>query len=165
MAFPGENPLPKRIESHSSYKNNERIQAILLAIDQAGVAASNSMQFSDMRAYYNVVEQFYFNVRGVLGDDELTNGDLLVKRYYQIIDILDNDQNARTKKALRDILRTIKQLNLLIIDGLHKLDYFFRMGNRQLKGLRNFDQISRSIFYTGGDKDDQEMDAETQTES
>lgn len=150
------------ILSHSSLKNNDRIVFLCVMIDQASLTARRSMRYSDIKTYWDAVEQLYINVEPVINQDiverikELKNNFDLLK--YKI----DNDAFFQTLKNLEILLSLTKDFNRLVIRGLQDLRFFFRTEKRGNKGLGSIDFFNIGSIF--GQKKEQEEEPEQENE-
>ena len=137
-----------RIDSHSSFLNNKRVQMLLMEIDRLALVSGRTMLVGDINAYWDSVEQLYLNV-----SDPLSNkADIEEVRqsFSSLITLINNDKQYRTRKAIRLMRELAKKFNYLVITGLQQNQYFFRMGIRETKGLKNIKFFGDGIFGKGG---------------
>lgn len=134
------------IESHSSYLNNKRLQIILAKIDDCGSSATRSKHYHDIEQYFNEVTQLYINIAPILlpeGADKILK---IRNAYAKVKALVENDPRYQTKQSLDFLLKCARELNLLLIEGLQNMEYFFRIGQRTKKGLKNISFFETSIF-------------------
>ena len=141
------------MDSHSSFVNNKRLQMLFMQADSLGQAASNSLHYSAIQAYWNIIERIYtMNFRSILitEDDQAKHtGDKLVNEYYKKIEEIEEDPTKRTIKTLREILFVVKKLEMLVMMQIQlRFQYFFRFSSRQMKGLENVEMYDENIFST-----------------
>lgn len=151
------------IESHSSYLNNKRITVLLFGIDQLALQASSSMHIKSIQAYYNAVEQLYLNVASILSDVEDIEDTR--NKYRLLLQAVESDERFRTAKVLRLMLQLTRQFNFKMTTGLQDREFFFRMGSRQAKGLKNIKFFDQSIFGSRGKKDEEEKESTNEGET
>ena len=125
------------IDSHSSFLNNQRIQKRLIDVDATAIAASTSLTLQSVNAYYSCIEQLYINLADVIPEDKRQKIEEARANYNYIMRLLDSEPLTRNRKTLQVCLQLCKSINYLIISGLQDFDYFFRIGNKQTKGLNN----------------------------
>lgn len=135
----------KRIDSHTSQYNNRRIQDLLALISMLANKASNTRHITDIRAYYNSVEELYRNVGAVISArvdeiEQVRNG------YESLLMVVELDEDSRTYYNIKQLLGFTKQMHWEIMWGLQKLEYFFRIGIRNPKGLGNVRFYDASVF-------------------
>ena len=153
-----------QFESHSSAINNKRIIEWFALISQLGLQASNSLQFDSIQAYYNAVEQIYFEVESVVNKPKPY--EQIMRAYRKAIDYLEERPNLRTKKALRYLLNLAKTFNRSVIKELQTGQYFFRVGERATKGLQNVVSLSERFEAVQKRYDNERVEMEqTQEES
>jgi len=137
------------IESHGSYLTNQRMTLLFAEIDRLALQSANSLSFPTINAYYNAVEQVYLNVTTILGNtDEIEK---TREKYNRVMNLINSHPKAQTRNAVDLMLKITKQFNHQVVKGLQALDYFFRVGSRQQKGLKNIKFFDESIF--GGKSD------------
>lgn len=132
--------MNKKIESHSAALNNKRIQMILIEIDQLAMTAGGSISFGSIQNYYNALEQLYINIKDVFEDRAEIKNQLIKVReeYHMSLDLIMTDSRAQTVLALHHLFRLCKKFNSNMITGLQAgLEYFYRTGTREIKGLMN----------------------------
>ena len=129
--------IPKKVESHSSNLNNQRIITLLIMIDSAAIKAG-SLNFNSIQAYYNVVEQVYLNTKDIYTDSQIIDDIADIrKKYHFFYDLLIQSQEYQGVKTLLILYRISKKFNSLIITALQKdLEFFFRIGLHDRKGLK-----------------------------
>ena len=128
---------------------------LLFNIDQLAPIASNTLHFNNINAYFNAVKQLYMNVKSILDKNDVEYADQAVKGYFDLVEEIDEKPKKRTKKSLRKLLRFTEEFNFTIMNGLHRFDYFFRVGSRQNKGLTNVNFHTDSIFNSKKMKGDE----------
>lgn len=140
-----------RVDSHSSLRNNDRVQVMLFKIDAAGSVARNTLHLNFVMAYFNELEQLCINVAEILPN--LDKVEKVRISYRKILGLIESDDKCRTRRALRLLLDCCTEYNLLLVSGLQKMHYFFRLSKPQRKGLKNMSEVfSESIFR--GEKDE-----------
>lgn len=153
----------KKIESHSSGLNNKRIQILLTEIDALALNASNGLHISSIHQYYNAVEQLYLNVKDVfVNKKHVQQIDGVRERYHFVYDLVLNNPSTQHSKSLRYLSRLVRKYNSNIITAMQSdLEYFFRMGIRESKGLMNI-KYYENQEYDEVDTDEirQEMEGE-----
>lgn len=130
----------KKIESHSAALNNQRIQFLLIQIDQLALSASNSLGFKTINSYYNSVEQLYINIKDVFQDNSQVKKHIedVRKQYHESYDLIVSNPSAQTMKGLNHLMRLTRKYNSNLITALQsELEYFYRTGIRETKGLLN----------------------------
>jgi len=149
----------KTIDSHTSFLNNRRVTSWLVVIDYLGFAAANSCQFRDVCSYYNAIEQVYLSgVVTILPNTTVDDIETIRKSYARILDFVEKNENAQTKKAIEALLQLTKEFNFKLTTGLQEREYLFRMGSRQAKGLKNINFLKGSIFNPGGNSNETERE-------
>jgi len=146
------------IDSHSSQINNKRLQMLFFNIDQSAPLANNTLHFSMINSYFNNVKQLYMNVKSILSKEEYEKCDEKMDEYYALVNLIETQPVKRTKSNLRKLIRITEEFNFNIMNNLHQFDYFFRMGNRQPKGLTKMEFNTENVFSgsKGGLEDGEE---------
>lgn len=137
----------EKIDSHSSQYNNRRLQFLFSEISRLALIASNSLRLYDIHAYYNAVEELYRNCAETISQniEQIEN----VRGNYESLRVLIEDyENMRTQRNVRLLLGLTKQFHWEIMRGLQKLQYFFRMGTVNQKGLNSVKFFDDSVFNT-----------------
>lgn len=147
------NYQPKeKIESHSSLLTNRGIMEEKFSIDQIAIAASNSLHFNHIQAFYNAVEIWYIGIKDILAEREQLEN--YRREYSGLMHLLElYPKQFRNKKVLMRMLQVTKQFYSDTISGLQQYEYFFRIGQRNIKGLGNIQFFKDSIFSTRGKKE------------
>lgn len=115
-------------------------------IDSLALAASSSLSFSTVNAYYNTIEQVYINVASVLKNATIDKIEGLRRKYRKISEIIMDTPKARTIRSLDLLFKIARNYNSEICYGLQEFDYFFRVSSRQPKGLGQIEFFDQSIF-------------------
>lgn len=142
------------IESHSSYLNNKRLQIILAKIDDTGSLAKRTKHLHHIEQYYNEVEQLYINIASVLVESILKDINKIRAGYEKVKHLIETDEQYRTIRSLEFLLRCAREFNIKVVGGLQNMEYFFRVGSRQKKGLKNITFFDNSIF---GEKNNEDI--------
>lgn len=138
-----------KIESHSSMITNKGVMTEKFYIDQLAMNASNNLHFKTITTFFNAVEVWYIGIKDILPYDQLENIKKLHKEYYALLDLIHLQPKIyRNKKVLLTMLKITKQIYSDMITGLQSYDYFFRIGSRDVKGLKTVKFFENSIFAT-----------------
>lgn len=142
----------KVIDSHSSGLNNKRVQMLLIETDQRALAAANTLHYESLKAYSTVLEQLYVNVKDVIIQEGLeADIDATRRKIYKATEMLTLDPRARNSRMLLHLSRILRKFNSQIITALQSFQYFFRLAERDTKGLMNIK------FYEDVMEDDDEQ--------
>ena len=141
----------KKIESHSSFLTNKSVNMFKMQIDILGLSASNSMRFQDINSFFNAVEQWYIGLKDILEEEYFKQIESKRVLYFRLRELVETDTRFQNKKTLYLMLATTKQFYSLIISGLQKSEFFFRIGSRNVKGLSRMEFFGDTIF--GANKD------------
>lgn len=139
----------KIVESHSSMRNNDRLQALLFGIDKASIEACRKMEYPSISEYWIILQQFYINVKDVLHDEVREACKGLIWNYHRLnAKIIGGD---RTMTNLNRLLLITQELNAKVITGLQAYQFFFRIGNRSPKGFKHSTFFSQddNVFRAG----------------
>lgn len=141
-----------QIDSHSSFINNKRIIEWFAIVDTLGLKASNSLHLSEITAYYNSIEEIYFNVESIVMAEDRKKFNDLMANWRRTMALIDNYPHYRTKKALYYLLNIAKDFKRHVIAELQHGQFFFRVSDRPPKGLSNvlslaetYEQIQRDL--------------------
>jgi len=126
-----------QIDSHSSFINNKRIIEWFAIIDALGLKASNSLHISEISAYYNAIEEMYFNIESVVLEEDRKKFNQIMAVWRKTMAAIDNNPKLRTKKALEFMLNVAKDFKRSVVGELQRGQFFFRVSERNTKGLGN----------------------------
>jgi len=141
--------VPHQVESHSSYLFNRSVVGWSGLIRMEGKRAMDTMHYEDIKSYYNAIYIQYINgVSAILNPEDFNTCEQIIERYSQkLIEI--NEDGMRTRKELQELLELVTAFNHVMMRALQKLQYLFRTGSRQLKGLKNIPWDSEGGIYQG----------------
>lgn len=147
--------ISKKIESHGSFLTNRRINALFMEVDACALKANRHFHVSSIVAYFSALEQIYINVEDIILDEKVFKEIEEARKDYYFAETLQNTHTKyHTAKLLLFQLRTLRAYNRLLVHGMQKdMEYFFRTGQRQRKGLQRINFHRDSIFSTKRDKD------------
>lgn len=137
----------KKIESHSSYLNNQRLQILFLEADKLALNASRTMHFNDIAAYYETVEHIYLCIEMLVVDK--ADVEKIRENYAKVTHWIDTDPNCRTRKSLLLMLQYTKLFFNKLHAELQRYEFWFRINISQPKGLKNI------RFYNQGNAGEQ----------
>ena len=142
--------MSKKIESHGSFLTNRRINALFMEVDACALRANRHFHLNSVVAYFSALEQIYINVGDIILDEKVFEAIEEVRgRYYYAEELQNTNKRYHTAKLLLFQLRALRAYNRLLIHGMQKdMEYFFRTGQRQRKGLQKINFHQDSIFST-----------------
>ena len=149
---PGEPPINRKVESHSSYLTNVEIHRLFGLVDKLAITASNSMHISSINAYYNAVEQTYLNMTGLIPDNDVEDIENMRTMYARILELIESDPRCRTRKAVRSLLKIAREFNFRLRKGPQMQEYFFRMGIKKTKGLDSIRFFNKNSIFSKSKK-------------
>ena len=126
----------KKLESHSSKNTNDRLDNLFYMADVLSLESSNSLRPVKIQAYYNALDQIYTDTADIVKDN--TKIEEAKEKFEEILDLIENHPNCRTKKAARALLKQAKVFNRELVCELQKTQFFFRTRMYHQKGLSNF---------------------------
>jgi hypothetical protein len=149
----------KKIESHSSYLNNQRLNILFLEADKLALECGKSMHITAVTAYYEAVEHIYLCIEKIVQDKEAI--DDIRKKYARILYFIESDPTCRTRKALVMLNQFTKQFFSQLHGELQRYEFFFRISISQPKGLNNIRFFDKSMFNMGGKEDESQGENDT----
>lgn len=150
--------INRKIDSHSSARNNERLIQLLTHVDKTALKASKTEHYNDIYEYIQAIEQAYINTKdAIISDKVKLEIETLRKAIYDRIDMIHSDTRQRGFKSIQFLIRSARAYNSLLITGLQSGEFFFRTGKRTEKGLNTnffFDNIFNTKKNTGSEENE-----------
>ena len=140
---PGQGLTKREIESHSSGLFNKRIDEIIRYVNNAELEANNAMPPSIQHAiaYHSSLMTLWQETNQAYKDDKSINDKVTrcVDMGEKCANYLKRDATSEKPTAtMYDVvwlIQNCKMLRFQIYQGLHNLKYFFRIGQRDPKGI------------------------------
>ena len=142
----------KEIESHSSSLTNIRINEHFKLINSAELNATGVYKptVQDAIAYHSVLLTLYMETSNLMqvNDEIKVKVEKLVKKgEEQMREMKSKDPKTVIQQDVEESITNSKQLRFVLQQGLQNLNYFFRIGKHDPKG------ISESLkLFEGSDK-------------
>jgi hypothetical protein len=148
----------KKLDTHSSMINNQRIITMLAEIDRYAIKARKSKNFHNINDYFDVLDQLYINVKDIFDKDVRKKIEDVRKDF-----IIKTDRYKETEKGFRLLiwlLRKATKFNGYLITGLQKDKQFFFRQSSYNSDLDNTAYFEDSVFTVQDEKEDEEEDDE-----
>lgn len=133
------------IRSHSSMLTNERIDLVIKRLDLSIEQAWQNPCIPSITDYHAVIRNFFINVQAIIDDKDVKEISNILTEFYKVYyRSLLNEKITLTE--VYQMLHYLDRVNALLRFNLQRLSYFFKMGKKPVKGVKD----AISVIRKGG---------------
>lgn len=149
------------IRSHSSILTNKRLDELFSAANNLSIQAFSATTIPNVHWYFSTINQIITETYTLVDVESFSEIVELIKKYWEVyFYFMSATKNSRidTRKVF-DMLFFVNKIDQLIRGALQKKQYFYKVGERDIKDIDRAIEIVRSgggIF--GENKRVQDMD-------